>query len=132
MFNLNVQTLKVNDRVGFYRCHRGDIVQGGFGLVTKVNHHGHITVQTENTECVRVYDKHGNERNRDYCGMRLCETSWLEARLEENRKNRELQKAVQAVIQCIESHRCGNGRYHVNSEIKAELARLVAAIEPQD
>ena len=61
---MNVSELKVNDRVGYCRSHYETFMEKGFGVVIKINGHGHIYVTPESGKETKVFDKYGYERKK--------------------------------------------------------------------
>jgi hypothetical protein len=133
-----VSHLKAGDRVGFYRCHMGTLIENKFGTVTNVNRYGHILVTPDDAAVLggvpdvtknRVFDKHGNEKT-ERCGTCavLCTVTYLQDWIASDEEDNRQQKAVSTLLDAIASHKCGNGRYNVTQEIKTELKNLVDAI----
>jgi len=132
-FDLVVANIKVGDRVGFYRTHYGTLLSSGFGTVSKINGHGHITIVAEGNGVpdkidTQVYDKHGNEYKIEHGSRQLCTVEWLQSKIDAEAEDRRCQAAVRSLIAAIENHRCGNGRFNITDDIKAELHGLVDAI----
>jgi hypothetical protein len=127
------EQFKVGDKVGICRHYYGDLAHAEFGQVVKINHrHGHVHVQVWREHLggplTMVFDKRGNERDgRNY----LMDVESLQKQIDRRDQEKNRQKAVQAILDCVASHRCGNGRFHINAETKAELFRLVNAIESE-
>jgi len=129
MNDLNIAELKIGDRVGFCRTHFNTFIEKGFGIVTKINGHGHVTIILEGTNepKFKVFDKYGNERNQVCSATTLCSAEWLEKKLAEQAAYNAKQRAVKDLLDYI-----GNRRYEINdehkAEIKAEIKRLVDGI----
>ena len=86
MTNLELQNLKIGDRVGCYRNHSQHriLLEYGFGTITKINRNGQITISLGEETFNKVFDKYGNEKNRgDFLGASLCSAEWLEKQLVE-------------------------------------------------
>jgi hypothetical protein len=135
---VEVSHLKTGDRVGFYRCHMGTLIEKKFGTITNVNRHGHILVTPDNAAVLggsadtsknRVFDKHGNGRT-ERCGTCavICSVKYLQDWIARNEEDNRQQRAVKNLLDAIASHRCGNGQYNVTQEVKTELKNLVDAI----
>ena len=120
----------VGSEVGFYRNGNwGGFLQSGFGVITKVNGYGHITVVTkgETATVTRIFDKYGQERGTNF-GVRLCEASFLrdalaaeQARRDRNHRAKELQQKVNDLFGY-------SGNVHITNERKAELKALIDAL----
>jgi hypothetical protein len=133
VLDLVIADLKVGDRVGFCRTHYGTLLNHGFGTVSKINGHGHITIIADGNGVpdnfdTQVYDKHGNEFKKGYGCRQLCAVEWLQSKIDAKTEDRRCQAAVKSLIAAIENHRCGNGKFSINEEAKSELHRLVDAI----
>ena len=127
MNELNIAELKIGDRVGYYRFHYGTFVEKGFGKVTKINGYGHITIMhwgMDDAE-LKMFDKHGKERNRRYTATRLCSAEWLEETLAEQAADNAKQRAVKDLLDYIAGRRYGTGQYKINDENKTEMKRLI-------
>lgn len=134
---MNVKELKVGDRVGYGRSGSwGDLHSTGFGTVSKINGHGHVTVEREtkpgggfDSLAPLVFDKRGNERTTSgYGGKHLMDAAWLEGHLAREKAKRDAYAAAKAIITELESHKNGRGDYCISAETKAKLAELVAAL----
>ena len=125
---MNVSELKVNDRVGYYRSHYETFMEKGFGIVVKINGHGHIYVAPESGKEMKVFDKYGNERKRGRYGCDLCPAEELEQRLARQEADNIKQQAVQKLLVYLSGRRCGNGHYEIQEENKKEIKRLVEAL----
>ena len=128
---MNVKELKINDRVGFYRRHYGTFLTKGFGKVTKINGHGHITVMPKQETGVvltpLVFDKYGNERKRP-SPCSLCFAEWLEETLAKQEADNAKQQAIRNLVQYIEAQRYGGGHYGIGEQEKEEIKKLLDLI----
>jgi len=125
---MNVSELKVNDRVGYCRSHYETFMEKGFGIVVKINGHGHIYVAPESGKEMKVFDKDGFERKKGHYGCRLCPAEELEQRLARQEADNIKQRAVKDLLDYLSGRRCGNGRYEIQEEQKEEIKRLVEAL----
>lgn len=123
----DVSKLEIGQEVGFSGVHDHF---NGFGKITKINGHGHITVartfENGNTEEI-IFDKRGNERGRKYYGRYLCDTAELKLRIAEKDAERERERQIQAVVDFLQSNRY-SGKIYINAEAKTKLLELVNAI----
>lgn len=127
-------TLTVGDRVGYARHHHwgGYPLEHGFGTVTKINRHGHITVALEpradgTPREPKVFDKCGKERKK-HGYTHLVAPATLEAELARHDAEAARDRAVDALAAEIAGMKTHRGYYYVTTEGKARLAELVAAI----
>lgn len=129
---LNIYALKVGDRVGF----RERDYRFGFGTVSKINGHGHITVDVEpmvypdgyeRPAHRLVFDRSGYERGNGVA--HLEDPVELERFIERKRKQRALSGRVDELRQAIDDLRCYD-YYRITAADKARLLKLVEAIEP--
>ena len=142
---MDVSELKVNDRVGFSRSHCDTFMEKGFGVVIKINGHGHIYVTPESGKETKVFDKYGYERKkkpgistaiyrkqamkqRGRYGCHLCSAEELEQSLTKQEADNVKQRAVRELLDYLSGRRCGNGRYEIQEENKKEIKRLVEAL----
>ena len=126
---MNVSELKVNDRIGFSRSHCDTFMEKGFGVVIKINGHGHIYVTPESGKETKVFDKYGYERGEmGRYGCDLCPAEELEQRLARQEADNVKQRAVRELLDYLSGRRCGDGRYEIQEENKKEIKRLVEAL----
>ena len=125
---MNVSELKVNDRVGYYRSHYETFMEKGFGIVVKINGHGHIYVTPESGKETKVFDKYGNERKRSRYGCHLCSAEELEQRLAKQKADRIKQRAVRELLDYLSGRRVAIATYEIQEEHKKEIKRLVEAL----
>lgn len=114
--------LNVGDEVGFGRNARFGLINTGFGRVTKINGHGHITLDNG-----KVFDKRGNERGTKF-GVNLIDANALRQQLawkEEQRATTEKVKELQQKVADLFNY---NGRASVSPDDKAALLALVNAL----
>jgi hypothetical protein len=118
----------VGEEVGIVRrnCAYGGLSMARFGTVTKINGHGHIFVQSGDTEY--RFTKTGHAY-RDEWGPRLTLAALLRAemaheagRKERARVARELEAELKAGWSC-------SGTFHATEERVAALKNLVAELE---
>ena len=114
--------VKVGDEVGFGRYGRHSWLSTGFAKVTKINGHGHITLDTG-----KVFDKHGNERGTSY-GLSLTEAESLSNSIARETARRDQNHRVRALQQKVNDLFGYSGNAHVSPEVKAELLALVEAL----
>ena len=114
--------LNVGDEVGFGRNARFGLISTGFGRVTKINGHGHITLDTG-----KVFDKHGKERGTNY-GVNLIDADALRVSIAQADEQRERRDRIRALQDKVASLAGLGGRFEVLPEDKAELLALVNAL----
>ena len=104
----DVAALKAGDKVGFARFHHwgGTMLQGGITTVFKVNGYGHITLEN-----MRVFDKHGNERNAVGCGCRLYPVEAIEAYKVAEQNRRELNATYKELLDMFVMKTTGSGHF---------------------
>jgi len=114
---------KVGDEVGY--CHRhsswGTLLRSGFSRVVKINGHGHIHLEDG-----RVFNKHGEERNVLYGGLRLIDAE----RLREERRHISEQRARNAAANelrtLLDRQRNGRGEQcPASDETRARMIELI-------
>lgn len=113
---------KVGDEVGFARCTQHGYQCSGFATVTKVNGHGHITLDNG-----KVFNKHGTERNSTF-GTRLIDAEHLRTALARTEAARRQAHAVRQIELKLKDMWSFSGTVHVTPERKAELMALVEAL----
>ena len=113
---------KVGDEVGYGRHHQwGTLLQHGFSRVAKINHHGHIILENG-----REFDKHGQERKREYGGLRLFAADRLRAELQHIEERRARGRAASELKALIDGQRNGFGEQCPTSdEVRARMIELV-------
>ena len=113
----------VGDEVGYvrYGSWGSTMMSQGISRIAKINHHGHILLENG-----KQFDKHGNERKKEYGAVHLIDAQLLRDRIAEDVATRERGKAAQALIKLVEQQKDGHGRYHKTSEeIKQEMLLLI-------
>lgn len=130
MFQHEVENLKVGDLVAIsptYRNTNSPYVTDA--KVTKVNGHGHVTIEKDKTKW--VVDKRGNEYGRSksssyYYSLVDNDTakSRNAARVEQDRLNAE----VNAILKVFSDHKTYNGDYKISTDVKTILTRLIIAL----
>lgn len=127
---MKASELKVGDRVAWGRSHHwGSVHSYGFGVVSKINGHGHITVIPDNSDTYTlVFDKHGKERGCSYGERSLMAVETLEWILADTELRHATHRAVAAIQKELADHRTGHGDYHITAATKARLAELVASL----
>lgn len=115
----------VGDEVGYGRHHQwGTLLQHGFSRVAKINHHGHIHLENG-----KVFDRHGNERNQTYGGLRLMEAQRLRDELQRIAEGRARAAAANELRKLLDDHRNGRGEQCVlNDAARARMIELVNAL----
>jgi hypothetical protein len=100
--------IQVGERVGYARFHSfGSILSHGFGTVTKINGHGHITVKSDNgTEL--VFDRQGRPRKNEY-GPDLIHAAQLERLLAAKAQQQKRNALKKEMENRIEFHTVGKG-----------------------
>lgn len=123
--------VQVGQEVGFCRVGNwGNLHSTGFGVITKINGYGHITVTTvgqDGVPKVRVFNKHGDERGTSY-GVSLIQADYLRTRIadtEARRLRNHAAKELQAKLQGMFSY---SGDFHIDDAKKAELIAMVQAL----
>jgi hypothetical protein len=112
---------KVGDEVGYARWDGVGYRSTGFALVTKINHHGHITLDTG-----AVFDKHGTERNASSWKRGLLKAEDLRAYLQRQDEQRKRNAISRELEQMILGQRNGYGNAcPVSKEDRARMIELV-------
>ena len=114
--------VKVGDEVGFGRSARFGLISTGFGRVTKINGHGHITLDTG-----EVFDKYGKERGTDY-GVSLIDADTLRRQLAQKEEQRATTNKVKELQQKVADLFNYTGRAFVSPDDKAALLAMVNAL----
>jgi len=121
----------VGQEVGYGRYGGyGSAHSTGFGEITKINGHGHITVKRTNGMTI-VFDKHGNERGTNY-GTSLIDADYLRKVMADDLKRNTRHRAISDLIQKLSDCRGHSGISWMNKETKAELLEMLEAIETTD
>jgi hypothetical protein len=115
----------VGDEVGYGRYHQwGTLLHHGFSQVVKINHHGHIHLENG-----RVFDRRGQERNRDYGGSHLMVAERLRAELQRIAEGRARAAAANELRKLIDDHRNGRGEQcAIGEDARAKMIALVNAL----
>jgi hypothetical protein len=117
----------VGDTVGFASFHRhGTILSHGFGIITKINGHGHIHI-TQNGGNEKKFDKHGQSYKDNY-GPRLIGAATLTEIIERNANSRNITHATQDITRAIQSRQCGNGKNAMTAETLDEIQILITKL----
>ena len=114
--------VSVGSEVGFGRNARFGLINTGFARVTKINGHGHITLDNG-----KVFDKRGNERGTNY-GVSLINADALRRQLawkEEQRTTTEKVKELQRKVADLFGY---NSQASVSPDEKASLLALVNSL----
>lgn len=114
--------VQVGDEVGYGRYHDwGTLLQHGFSRVVKINHHGHIQLANG-----KVFDKHGEERPKQYGGVRLMQAERLRAELDMIAKGKVRAQAAQELKTLIDAQRNGHGvQGAITEDVRAIMMDLV-------
>lgn len=125
--------VKVGDEVGYYTSSSSfssSLRNPGFATVTKINGHGHITLDTG-----VVFNKFGKERTNKYSYRMLIEADRLRTieagealRKERNHSARE---AMIGIEKMFANSRNGYGDFFITAENKAEMIALINAIKEE-
>lgn len=114
---------KVGDEIGYCYRHQswGTLLSHGFSKVVKINGHGHIHLENG-----KVFDKHGQERNTLYGGLRLVDAD----RLREEKKNVAEQRARNAAANelkvLLDGQRNGRGEMcPAKEDVRAKMIELI-------
>jgi hypothetical protein len=120
--------IKVGEEVAFARRHRnwGSLLNHGFGVVTKINGHGHIFVQSGDRELrfTRTGDAY-----KDSYGPTLLHADQLRRELAVADRRKEQRRIAQEIEQAIKSGYSYSGTFHVSEERVATLKELVNQLE---
>ena len=117
----------VGDTVGVASIHRfGTVLSHGFGEITKINGHGHITV-TEDGGREWKFDKHGDPYKENY-GPRLIGAAKLTEMLERDANIKNITRATKDINRAIQGRQCGNGTNAMNADTLDEIQILVTKL----
>lgn len=120
MYDLDVNSLKVGDEIGFARFHGfGTMLTGGIATIISINGHRHITLSNG-----RVFDKRGNERV-DY-GSRLYTIAYIERHRAAETQRRELNETYRRLANLLDGQKTGGGDFTgLTVDIKDAVIALV-------
>jgi len=118
-----METCTIGQEVGIHSDSRHGINSGSFGVITKINGHGHITVKAPNFAEDRVFDKHGVARSQ-YSSLRLISADRLRECIAEHVVRQDARSAVDELAEAVKtlSH---YGNVFVSQERKDALLVLV-------
>jgi hypothetical protein len=110
---------KVGDEVGIGRHGSWDYHGTDTGTVTKVNGHGHHTVEYHNLKSmddptkprVKTFDAMGHERGGHYAPDRLMDVEMHKSIIKRQTDTRDRNNDLRQVSTLIEGHRNGMGHY---------------------
>ena len=134
-------SLSIGDRVGYARWHHwgGRPLSHGFGTVTKINGHGHVTITPDvaavllgkpDTSKNLMFDKYGKERGKGNYGMSLVSVESLRADLDACDRKASISRKFQELKDHIKNHSiCGNSQVNPTQETADMLKELAHRIE---
>lgn len=119
---------KVGEEVGVVRRHSrdGTVLSSKFGTVTKINGHGHIFVQSGDTEY--RFTKTG-DAYKDNWGPSLMHAAQLRAQIAADERRREQVRVARAMEQTLKEGYSYSGRFFPTAERIDALKNLVAEME---
>jgi hypothetical protein len=139
---MDMQALQIGTRVGYLRYARRFIATHGYGVVTKIDKRGHVTVQCENGT-VRRFNKRGEEvERRDADGSKhdihytisctLRDAADVEARVNKEQAERQNNLRCADLSDKLREHiagtKNGEGRYCTDIEtLKQQLIEIINA-----
>jgi hypothetical protein len=114
--------IKVGDEVGYHRTRSyGSILGHGFGLVAKINRHGHIILDNG-----IQFDRYGDERNVKYAGRRLISADHLREILAVREQQKARNEAANELKSILEGQRNGYGdTCKVDENLRAKMIALI-------
>lgn len=132
MTTYEIAKLTVGTRVAFARWHHwgGRPLSYGFGTVSKINGHGHITVVDKSGKLLKpkVFDKYGQERHSSW-GHMLVSAESLQANLDSNDRQQSINAKVKAMVEKLEGKKNSHGDIHPDQEVADVLKDLAWRIE---
>jgi hypothetical protein len=126
-FGFRYVTATVGQEVGIARSTRYGTQGRCFGIVTKLNGHGHIFVTTDSGEKMR-FDKHGDSYKNEY-GPSLYSAEYLRKNIADDLKQQQQRRAADALQTAIKQNYAGSGRYWNTAESVAALRALLDEME---
>lgn len=123
------KTYAVGDEVGMvrYSSHYNRMLEASFGIVRKINGHGHIEVQRG--EYVIKFDKRGNAYKNNY-GPSLIDAAELRQRIAEEAKLRYVRDTAKGIEDVLKQN--SNYMGFCNSEeAVSKLEELVAKLRSE-
>ena len=119
---------KVGEEVGVVRRHSrdGTVLSSRFGTVTKINGHGHIFVQSGDTEY--RFTKTGDAYT-DNWGPSLMHAAQLRAQIAADERRKEQVRLARAMEQTLKEGYSYSGRFFPTAERIDALKNLVAEME---
>ena len=119
---------KVGEEVGVVRRHSrdGTVLSSRFGTVTKINGHGHIFVQSGDTEY--RFTKTG-DAYKDNWGPSLMHAAQLRAQIAADERRKEQVRIAREMEQTLKEGYSYSGRFFVSQERVDALKNLVAEME---
>jgi hypothetical protein len=120
--------IKVGEEVGVVRRHSrdGTVLSSKFGIVTKINGHGHIFVQSGDTE--HRFTKTG-DAYKDNWGPSLIHAAQLRAQLAAEERRKEQVRVARAMEQTLKEGYSYSGRFFVSQERIDKLKEVLAEME---
>ena len=119
---------KVGEEVGVVRHHSrdGTVLSSRFGTVTKINGHGHIFVQSGDTEY--RFTKRGDAYKDDW-GPSLIHAAQLRVQLAADARRKEQVRIAREMEQTLKEGYSYAGRFFPTAERIAVLKNLLAEME---
>jgi hypothetical protein len=119
---------EVGKEVGIVRRSHswGNLLEGEFGVVTKINGHGHIFVTVGKKEM--RFHRNGDAYKNEY-GPRLCHAEQLRAEMKLDADRRETAKTAREVESVMKGGWNYSGNWFASKERVEELKALVAKLE---
>jgi hypothetical protein len=98
-----------------------------FGIVTKINGHGHIFVQLNDSE--KRFNKHGEEYKNERFGDSLVDADKLEKYLDDEAKRKAVASVARKIENTMKEGWSYSGTWHKSDDRIAELKSLIAELE---
>ena len=123
-----MMNLKVGDRVGVARWNRsyGGFLSERFGVVTKINGHGHIFVGVNgDSDSELKFDKHGDQYKKNGFGLSLVDADRLQKSIDEDNSRKAVASVVRKIEETIKEGWSHSGTWHKSDDRIEQLKSLV-------
>ena len=111
--------IKVGDPIAYGRYHYSTLLEHGFSTVAKINKYGHIHLYNG-----RVFDKFGDERNKQYSRCHLMSVADCQQALDRQNVLRERWGKISQIRNIADTlHESG-----VSDETKSQLIQLIQSL----
>ena len=119
--------IEVGKEVGVVRRGgRGNVLDGKFGVITKINGHGHIFVKVGENEL--RFHRNGDAYKNDW-GPCICHAEQLRVEMKRDVERKEVAKTAREIEETLKSGWNYSGNWFASKERVETLKNLVAKLE---